>query len=257
MTKYITNFSLSAYFGCDGGDPESGPWADWIEGKADFFEKHFAQFMWWHYCEAQGLYLDIEAAERKGDWLSAEEFDAAVNRDLALVESHSGEPLVLVDPFSFETLVTGAPGDVRTLVRLLLAYSIWCVDRMVESLRSNDAKTVAAASAYALRALSLTHEYRDDFPEVQARLESKKQSERAKARHAADVKQEEKRFVRQCWDDWQKQPERYKSKAAFARDMITKCAHLESYSVIEGWCREWEAENSTSAGKLRIVPVKR
>ncbi|MFM0002737.1 hypothetical protein PQR57_17085 [Paraburkholderia dipogonis] len=256
MSQYITNFSLSDYFGCDGGDPTSGPWAEWIDGKADFVDHSFAQFMWWHFCEAQGLYLDIEATQRKGEWLSAEAFEASVNRDLFLVESHSRMPLALADPFSFETAATSVPGDARTLARLLLAYSIWCVDQMIDGLRSNDAKKASAASSYVLRALSLTHEYREDFPEVQDRLESRKQSERARARHAADIKQEEKRFVRQCWNDWQAQAERYKSKAAFARDMLSKCSHLESTAVIEGWCRDWEDENPKPASKLRIVPGK-
>ena len=33
--------------------------------------------------------------------------------------------------------------------------------------------------------------------------------------------------------------DRYKSKAAFARDMLEKCEHLTSTKKIEDWCREW------------------
>ena len=57
-----------------------------------------------------------------------------------------------------------------------------------------------------------------------------------------DPKQREKAFVRECWEEWQKNPGNYKSKAAFARDMLSKCEHLESVKKIEDWCRQWAAE---------------
>ena len=60
------------------------------------------------------------------------------------------------------------------------------------------------------------------------------------SRHAKDPKQAEKALVRGCWDDWKKEPGRYKGKAAFARDMREKFQTLESQPVIERWCREWE-----------------
>lgn len=59
--------------------------------------------------------------------------------------------------------------------------------------------------------------------------------------HAKSPKQADKALVRQYWNDWQQnQPDRYKSKAAFAHDMIDKFPNLESQPVIEGWCRTWE-----------------
>ena len=61
----------------------------------------------------------------------------------------------------------------------------------------------------------------------------------AKAKLATDLKQKDKASVRECWDIWQKEPDRYKGKAAFARDMRDKYINLESQPVIEGWCREW------------------
>lgn len=65
----------------------------------------------------------------------------------------------------------------------------------------------------------------------------------AMAKLAADPKQADKVLVRECWDEWQKQPDRYKSKAAFARDMRDKFPNLESQPVIEGWCRAWGNES--------------
>lgn len=57
-----------------------------------------------------------------------------------------------------------------------------------------------------------------------------------------DPKQAAKATVRECWDDWQKRPDRYDGKAAFARDMLAKFENLKSQPVIEGWCRKWERE---------------
>ncbi|WP_321808080.1 hypothetical protein [Burkholderia sp. BCC1993] len=70
------------------------------------------------------------------------------------------------------------------------------------------------------------------------------------ARHANDPKQTEKAFVRQCWTDWQMRSDSYSSKAAFARDMLTKCEHLTSTKVIEDWCREWDEEKRHPASTL-------
>ena len=85
-------------------------------------------------------------------------------------------------------------------------------------------------------------------------------SRRLKARRAAskklneDPKQHAKQQVRECWDDWKKKPSLYKSKSAFARDMLDKFpshkdekgrqAGLGSQRVIERWCKEWESEPS-------------
>ncbi len=55
-----------------------------------------------------------------------------------------------------------------------------------------------------------------------------------------DPKQADKALVHECWIDWQKQTDRYKGKAAFARDMRDKFPNLESQPVIERWCRAWE-----------------
>ena len=67
-------------------------------------------------------------------------------------------------------------------------------------------------------------------------------SKAAIKRHAKDPKQADKALVRECWDDWQKQPDRYNGKAAFARDMRDKFPNLKSQPVIEGWCRAWGNE---------------
>lgn len=62
---------------------------------------------------------------------------------------------------------------------------------------------------------------------------------------ARDPKQLEKKFVKECWDDWQKSPEKYKSAAKFAIDMINKCTEIESTKNIENWCSKWKSELKT------------
>lgn len=68
----------------------------------------------------------------------------------------------------------------------------------------------------------------------------------AQARHARDPKQKDKAFVYECWKLWRAGETRYRSKAAFAKDMLRKFegadedGHITSQKKIEDWCREWE-----------------
>jgi len=75
-------------------------------------------------------------------------------------------------------------------------------------------------------------------------------TKRAKNAAAAMLKksltQTEKRFVLECWQDWQSGKLQYESKAAFARDMLEKCENLTNQNVIEGWCRMWEKNHASS-----------
>lgn len=67
----------------------------------------------------------------------------------------------------------------------------------------------------------------------------------AAARFQRDPKQQEKRFIRDCWQGWQDEPDRYPSQAAFARDMLQKCEHIVSQKTIEDWCRDWTRSEKT------------
>lgn len=71
------------------------------------------------------------------------------------------------------------------------------------------------------------------------RLENAKQGARAKLAH--DPRQRDKLKVYGFWEDWQKRPIRYASKAEFARDMLERFKSLKSQPVIEQWCRDWKA----------------
>jgi len=82
-----------------------------------------------------------------------------------------------------------------------------------------------------------------DLRQTQSR--SALMSEYAKRRVAIDPKQGEKNFIFECWQKWQSGRTIYKGKAAFARDMLTKCEHLTSQKKIEDWCRAWESKGGT------------
>jgi hypothetical protein len=72
------------------------------------------------------------------------------------------------------------------------------------------------------------------------------QAERSAKRHSDDPKQADKASVHECWKLWQSEPERYKIKAAFALDMLTKFESLKNQRVVERWCKQWESKSSPS-----------
>ncbi len=79
-------------------------------------------------------------------------------------------------------------------------------------------------------------------PKSIAELRSQFARKGAVTKLANSPKQKEKQQVRECWDDWQKDPNRYKSKEEFADDMRLKYLNLKSQRVITRWCLEWERE---------------
>jgi len=88
------------------------------------------------------------------------------------------------------------------------------------------------------------------IPEIVREARARQREETAKSGAAAklanDPRRAEKQFIRDCWQDWRDGKTEYKSKAAFARDMIQKCEHLTSIKKVEDWCREWEKEHPLS-----------
>ena len=91
------------------------------------------------------------------------------------------------------------------------------------------------------------NEYAENLPEEIAKILLNERSERARlavlARLETDPKQKEKQFVYELWLQWEANPDSYKGKASFARDMLSKCEHLTSQKKIEDWCRKWEKAN--------------
>ncbi len=82
-------------------------------------------------------------------------------------------------------------------------------------------------------------EHAHESPEVQRTMRSIQAKAGALERLKRDPKQQDKAFVYECWQAWQAKLESYPGQSAFARDMLTKCAHLVSTRTVEDWCREW------------------
>ncbi|WP_263770545.1 hypothetical protein [Propionivibrio soli] len=81
----------------------------------------------------------------------------------------------------------------------------------------------------------------------QATRKSRLMSAYARLRVSLDPKQKEKALVKECWTAWQEKTATYKSKAEFARDMLTKCENLRSQKKIEDWCRQWESNRNSAS----------
>ena len=79
-----------------------------------------------------------------------------------------------------------------------------------------------------------------------------KDSKRAMAKSGAEAKRDRspktraKQQVKECWVIWRSAPQRYKSAAAFARDMLSKYEELENPDVIRRWCREWQDQAAST-----------
>jgi hypothetical protein len=86
----------------------------------------------------------------------------------------------------------------------------------------------------------LTHTAFGIGAEQGRRLAKQRVADGGRARWANDPKTTEKNWVKSCWHQWRSDPQRYRSKAAFSRDMLQKCEHLTSQKQIEDWCRHWE-----------------
>lgn len=84
-----------------------------------------------------------------------------------------------------------------------------------------------------------THYFVHHLPSLQA-------SKRSLLRYRTDPKQSAKRFVFECWKDWQVRPEQYASGAEFARAMQDKFPDtLKSQPVISGWLTQWKRSEDT------------
>lgn len=80
----------------------------------------------------------------------------------------------------------------------------------------------------------------------QGAFTSKLKSAYGKQRLLNDEKQKSKNEVYTHWLTWQQNPTSYKTKVAFANDMLDKFENLESVKVIEKWCRDWKKSQSAS-----------
>ncbi|WP_186198211.1 hypothetical protein [Burkholderia gladioli] len=109
-----------------------------------------------------------------------------------------------------------------------------------------EGRTVSALDFYTMKVyMEIWSElYAIPLSEAHRRLRERSDArERAQQRHETSPQAEAKAAVKQCWASWQIERGRYRSNAAFARDMLTKHEGiLTSSKVIEGWCTKWARE---------------
>lgn len=103
-------------------------------------------------------------------------------------------------------------------------------------------KRATMATMEGIVASERAHRLAEDLKSAPSRAALK--AAKAKLAKDKDGKQEAKRFVEDCWKDWQKKPDSYSGQAEFARDMLSKCENLKSQPAIENWCREWKKKNT-------------
>lgn len=115
------------------------------------------------------------------------------------------------------------------------AFTSW--ENRLERLRTTLAKLQAqppSAGALAVLALGVSEAQIKD-------MLSRIGKNAAQKGLATDARQKAKRFVYDCWRDWQDGKTTYTGQAAFARDMLSKWEGvLKSQPSIENWCRQWK-----------------
>lgn len=126
----------------------------------------------------------------------------------------------------------------RCYVHLFLLHALIAIDDALIciDLGSTDAVSAAIEATNALANAMAIESGSDKLQDARKEMSFRG----AMAKLAADPRQEEKAFIFKCWQDWQKSPDTYASKAAFSRDMMTKCEHLTDVGKIPRWCKEWE-----------------
>ncbi|WP_186058813.1 hypothetical protein [Burkholderia gladioli] len=140
MKNYITNFPLVEYFGCDGSDPEIEPWKSWFSGADPLLGRNLAEPLWWHFCDILSHFEELTCQHLGISHPSYEALEATLYDHLSLAESIRGGPLVPVNIYNLKHfMISGGVKNNSTLEMLVLAYCIWCVDRLIDALYANDA----------------------------------------------------------------------------------------------------------------------
>jgi len=148
-----------------------------------------------------------------------------------------------------------SPPEIFHILEIIAAYSVQAINAE-KSDKHNEAWTYASDAQYwagilgTIMASKAANELANALSidwDNEHLIKARRQLGHAGAieKKKRDPKQKEKKLVYECWTTWQKEPNRYPSKAAFARDMLTKCEHLTSQKKIEDWCREWESKGGT------------
>lgn len=200
--------------------------------------KHFDQFLNSYFQFINGLRPAIAKLESEGKIIIKREAGDLAKIDWADAEEH----LILWAAWKlFPALRLNAQDETKLLFQeVLLCYALREIDNAIIG-ADLDGRDAIAAAIEATNALSNAIAIESGSEKLQeARRDLAYRG--AIARLARDPKQKEKSFIYGCWQKWQQSLSSYPSKAAFARDMLTKCEHLESQKKIEDWCRGWETQ---------------
>lgn len=71
----------------------------------------------------------------------------------------------------------------------------------------------------------------------------------AEARHAKSIKQKPKKFIKECWAEWQENPTKYKKQSDFVKDVLEKIDTdddgnpiISFDTVLKNWIPKWTKE---------------
>lgn len=239
--NYPKNFDPALYLGADDGPPNDVPgWAEWLAGKDTKFPKNVAYENWFTFIGALESFCTEDGFGWPKDYFENSTapnvlFRKDLTKAFNFVMSALGDDGLKGNPFDLERGMGEEPYN-----RVMCAYVILQIDNAITGLFTDDPLKVAMGFTFAYRGMTCVHENMR-FIIIDERSRRGRDAQRARMR--ADPKQIEKALVLECWQDWQKKPGNYKSKAAFARDMQNKYEHLTSHKVITDWCLGWEKCN--------------
>lgn len=124
-----------------------------------------------------------------------------------------------------------------------------------EAMETDDYKLLAEliSSSFVLAAIrnSFSMDFNACYKDTMIHIFKVRARNGALKKHANDLKQKEKIFVKECWNNWQITPNQYASNTKFAIAMIDKFKpenpedenkHINSVKVITDWCRIWKTQ---------------
>lgn len=157
-----------------------------------------------------------------------------------------------LDNYKDEVVLNGKSTNAKELDQRIIAFGValGCINVAKFTLEHKPYKTfidmilMAESFLFSLKySMPLNTQVIKD---IQARHRIENATRAALTRIANDPKQLAKQYIFNCWEVWQEEPEKYKSKADFAKMMLKleQCKCLVSQKKIEDWCRDFEKKSS-------------
>lgn len=217
--------------------PNSNGWWGWVNGEEPNFSKEFALHCWRQLLPVFNEFRGEDAPLRE-EWVRARHIARLAMQSVKNPSEYAIEPRV------FQL----TKGDSKRVVQAYVAYIFLCFDKGILALRDRDASKAAEFFMYAKGGIDTVMGYKRSIESQKGstskveRQHNEVSSKGGKAKRDKSPAAPEIVLIKECWLRWQKDPSIYKSKAAFARDMLDKCDYLVSAEGICKRCREWEKE---------------